>query len=533
MRHGFTRKPGFRHDITARSLAAFATALLLGAGCDDWDERAARYDAPLQQVGAPIALDGHLAFVDGGLHRVLLLDIRGESPGGKQRFVDLPHGPVLAERRAGDHDELLVLSSGRRATREEEAVDAALTRISAGGKATEYGLTTNPFDRLAQSPDGRFALLMREHQGEHLLENTNVIAVVDLEADTEDAVHFHTLDFRPTGVVYSPKVRIGGEQRSLAVATADSSVAVLDLDHPERRVSTISLSIDANRVVRPAQVLFDSERARIYLRPDSTTDVFALRLTPREVEAGRNDFATAIDILATDGFPLDMALYGEGDAQRLLILAQDAGRGTVSIVDPSTSRSTGIALPQLADRIALFRSGPQAERRDHALLWQQEGAALTVLDLLGAEELGERNLEALPSLGTAVTKVLPLSDDTRRLLLVHSSPGMSLLNLETRSVAPFAASTRFDDATFDIERGRVWVAPPGQPRVGFVQVDGGATGEVLLDAPVQQVVPALAQDRLVVVHPGSAGHLTLVDVTDPQRDALHRLEGFLLHGLLD
>lgn len=517
--------------MTLRTLMGCACLLLplWTGGCDS---RGNRFEAKLDLLGPPVALDRQLVFVDRGLHRALMLDVSGEHPGRKHSSVSLPYGPTAAERRSGDADEVLVLSSGRAETTKKDAINAALTRLSSGGKTTEYDLTKNPFDRMEQSDDGRHVLLRRETQGDHLLESVNVVALIDMEADVPDAVHFHTLDFRPTGVVYSPPMEIGGETRSLAVALSDSAVAIIDLGHPTRRVTTVSLSIDAGRLVQPEQLLFDPQRARIYIRPGATTDVFALRLTPRDVSADRNDFATAIDILGTEGYPSDMALYGEGDDQRLLVLSNSSGRGLASIVDPSTSRTTQVALDRTANQVDLFTTGPDDAKVEHALLWNIEDTVAMVLDLDKVEELRDRNLELLPPLPAPVARAIALPGDSR-MLLVHTTPGLSLLDLDTRSVSPFAASSSFSDAIFDIDRGRIWVAPPGQDRVGFVQVDGGATDEVLLDANIQSVVPVLSQDRLAVVHGGEAGYLTLVDVTDPRRSALHVLEGFLLHGLLD
>ena len=115
---------------------------------------------------------------------------------------------------------------------------------------------------------------------------------------------------------------------------------------------------------------------------------------------------------------------------------------------------------------------------------------------------------------------------------MHASAGLSLLDLQTRTVAPFASQAPFDEAVFDVEGGRVWVAPPGQEWISYIDLAGGATSELLLDANVAHVVPVFTQSRLAVVHPGDAGHVSLVDSDEPERSTLRTLEGFLLQGLV-
>jgi len=504
-----------------------AAALAIGCG-----ERAAHLEDELSIEGAPVALDEQLVFLNTGADQAIVIDVSAGDPVAEVTRVPLPVEPIHMERRLGDHDQLLVLAQGRRATRKLDAADATLTLMDADGTTSVYGLTTTPFDRMRQSPDGRYVTLLRADGSDHLLENTNLVAVVDLESspDEEGATHFYTLEAQPSDVLYSPPMQIGEQRRSLAVVLMDAQVTIIDLDRPDRRVTTAGLSNEPGRTVDPAQVLFGTEAGRIFVRPGQANDIFSLKLTPRETSDDRNDFATAIDILGIGTSPTDMALYQTDDGPYLLALSNGGSQATV--VDVATSRTTALRLPTNVDSIETFQLTSSDSTSNHALLWAQGGAQLMILDLDQVQERRERNLEQLQPLGNGVSSTLRLPGQAR-LLFVHATAGLSLLDLETRTVAPFASQVPFQEATFDIEGGRIWVAPPGQEWVSYIDLEGGATDEVLLEADVSHVVPVFTQGRLAIVHPSDVGHVSLVDSLRPERSTLRTIEGFLLHGLVD
>lgn len=501
----------------------------LAVGCGD---RAEYLDEELSVTTAPVALDGQLVFLNEGADQALVVDVSEEEPASEVTRVPLPVEPTYMERRLGEHDEVLVLADGRRATQELEAADATLTVLDGSGGTKIYGLTSSPFDQIRQSSDGHYAALFRQEGSDHLLENTNLVAIVDLDRKPSDdaAVHFYTLEAQPRGIVYSPPIQVGGQERELAVVLMDSQVTIIDLGRLDRRVTTAGLSNEPGRRVAPAQVVFGSDAGRIFVRPDLGNDIFSLKLTPREADDDRNDFATAIDILGIGTSPTDMALYDTDAGPYLLALA--GGGMLATVVDVATSRTTAVRLPTRVTEIETFEltSGDEVSR--HALLWQAGGTQLLMLDLDQVEERRERNLEQLQPLGNGVSSTLRLPGETR-LLFVHATAGLSLLDLQARTVAPFASQVAFDEAIFDVEGGRIWVAPRDQEWVSFIDLDGGATHELLLDANVSQVVPVFTQNRLAIVHPSDIGHVSLVDSIEPERSTLRTLEGFFLHGLVD
>ena len=116
------------------------------------------------------------------------------------------------------------------------------------------------------------------------------------------------------------------------------------------------------------------------------------------------------------------------------------------------------------------------------------------LDLEQLEERGSRNLEPI-TLSRPVVNLLPMPGQ-QRVLIIHGSGGVSLLDLESRTVSPITSNAPLTDAAFDPERGRLWVGPQQQNFVAFLDLATGDTPEVLLDAPVRSLVPMFDVGRV-------------------------------------
>ncbi|MGD8861334.1 MAG: hypothetical protein PVI30_15100 [Myxococcales bacterium] len=518
------------------TLALFTwLALSLGA-CGDRNPRASEH---LDLRAVPVALGEGLLFVDEGHDRGFLLEADG---GARAAEIPLPHDPRNTFQRLGV-DEALALSFGRRATQEEEPEPAALTAVQPDGTTRTYELG-NPFDTVRQSPDGRYALLFKSGRTERLLDNPNEIAIVDLEADPEDddAVTLRTLRSfgdSPVNVFFSPPMPIVGEMRRLAVIVSMTNVTLLDLDHLDRRETTVRLSSPGSTPVQPAQVVFSEEEPVLYVRGDRSDDIFVFNLSERvdgvddadEGEDPRNDFRPFINQLGVGNGPTDMTIYETDDGPRLLVLAPSSQQ--VALVEAGTSQVTTIPLGANASRVLLFE-GPapgddQVRRR--ALLYHHGNTVVTFLDLEDAEQRGTRNLEEL-ALEQGISALIDMGDENQ-VLALHGTEGVSLIDLAQRTVSPISANVVLQDAIFDAERGRLWVGPSGQPWVGLLDLDTGKTDEVLLDAPIRHLVPVFAAGRMAAVHDSDIGHVTWLDADDPRRETARAVEGFVLEDLLD
>jgi hypothetical protein len=522
--------------MNAKLTLAIAAIWALGCGGRDDD-----LERSIDLLDQPIALGDRLVLIDRANPRALVLDV-GEQPLPEAPVVTaLPHAPARAWKR-NSADEALVLCMGRRASASEDAEPAALAVLERDGALRSYPLG-NPFDSLAQSDDGRYAFLFKqEGAGGRLLDNPNEVAIVDLALapDDDGAITLRTLRSfgdSPLAVVFSPPMQIVGEERRLAVVLSQTNVTLIDLDHLDRIETTVQLSSPGGGAIAPTQVLFNPDAPEIYVRGAGSDDVFVFNLGERppggdadEDEGAHNDFRPFIDQLGIGGRPSDMALYPGDDGARLLVLA-DGSRAAV--VSAGTSEVTSVELPQSASNALLFTGSSPRDResKERALLYQDGGEALMFLDLSDLEARGTRNLEVL-ALDRPITKLVPMPAQ-QRLLLLHGDQGVSLLDLEGRTISPITSSAVLNDALFDGERGRLWVAPPGQPFVGLLELATGETPEVLLDADVSAIVPMFDAGHVVVLHASTVGHLTVLDAARPTRDSARSLRGFLVTDLLD
>ena len=143
----------------------------------------------------------------------------------------------------------------------------------------------------------------------------------------------------------------------------------------------------------------------------------------------------------------------------------------------------------------------------------------------------ERSSESLPRLRSGVRSVF--SFDNKRIAFVGHGGDIALVDPATRSVTPYDAGARIDAALLDERNGTLWLAPPGQGRVAHLDLETGATGELLLDDPVflAEMVPGAR--KLAVLHDASLGHVTFVDLDDPGRASSVGQRGFLIEGAFE
>lgn len=532
----------------------WTAALLAALGMFGCGEREADFTTNHQYL-APVALDRDVALIDQTAANVLLVDAAPATASASARVSSLPTtSPILAELRRGSRDrsELLVLCQGNSDNAEGGARPAELAVIADSGLVRSYRLAAQ-FNALAQSDDGRYALLYFDASKQNtlsdsLLFNPLQIAIVDLETTAEPLDR--TLDGAgsvPTGVVFSPAMTLAGESRRLAVVLMNSTVNVIDLTAPERPITTVTVSTDRARNIELEQVLFDEVDNKIYLR-GSGLDIYVLQLTP---DPSESDFETSLNQLGASGAPKDMVLYAAGpeaaeaDAvERRRVLA--VGGMEALVIDADSNRVTSIGLGHAASKIHLFQWRPDLESeatRGSALLYQLNTNVISFLDLEDVEDRRTRNLERL-TLRTQYTQVIDLRDNL--LLFIHGSSGLSLIDLAARTVSEISSRANLQGAVYDPALGRLWVKPQGDERLGFVDI--GVQGdsqsrtrtfvpnEVRLDAPIDQLLPMtrLSPERLVVTHASAVGWLTILDARDPANlERAVSLRGYTLQSRIE
>ncbi len=517
-------------------------ACLVQAACEAGDENYRRAWEPLP----PVALGTQVAFVERTSATAFMLD--PAMPGLRPRSVALAQDPVVAVRRNGQ-DELLVLARGERGGPGIAPSAPQLAVIAADdGKPLRTLTASSRFNALAQSDDGRFVIthFARNTAVNETLFNPNEIAIADLRAQTPllKAKTLRSFGSVPLGVVFSPRLTLPEGDRTLAVVLSENYVTLVDLDNPERPETTVQLTLpDDKRTLIPQQVLFDTKTSTVFVRAAGANDVYALTLAAVPVaERSGNDFRPALSLLAVGSSPSDMALYEAADGPRLVVVSP--GSQDVFVVDARSSRTTRIPMEASANRITIFDAvapgDPKIRKRALLLDTNQGSRQVAFLTLDRIEEQGTRNLDtrSMAVAGSAF-HVFP---DRGVVVVLHGpvasgGPGLSVIDLASRTVAPIFAEIRLSGVTLGQPgSGTVWIAANAGTRLGFLGLKNLQVGEVRLDAPVEAVFPLEkskdGHSRLVVVHPGVAGDVTILDAEVPDRATARSARGFLTTDLL-
>ena len=465
-----------------------------------------------------------LVLVDSGSDEIDWLSVAGTNPRPELDRHRLPATPVVVQSRNGA-SELLVLCRVDSDAEEDEAV-GMLVVADADGIDRRYELGTR-YDSIQQSKDGRYAFLSTTGStGTSILSNPNDITIVDLQADSSVESMQRTLTSQgesPRAVVFSPELAVDGAPLRLALVLYPSGVTLIDLAHlddPEFPTFRVQLPSAAQLT----QAVFSPEEGRIYLRGESSSDLFLLQLIPSDPGI-ENRFEPVLNQIGMRSNVSDLIRFDLGSGERLLATAG----AQVLLVDVSSSQVTALDLNTSASKMMEFDQDGQP----YAMLYQIGSATVSFVDLSGIEERPQHSVEHVPIQGT-YTSLQRLTES--EVLLKVGGTGISILNLQTRTVAPIRSSAALTQApVFDEAMRKVWIAPDASDTIAVFGLDGLQPQELRLDSKVERllVVPNEDSPKVVVLHPSSFGYLTLIDATAPSRKTAVSLRGYLHEGALD
>ncbi len=496
-------------------------------------------------VTGPVPLKNQVAYVDGALDRVVLIDV-DEAP--RVRTQPVGRRPIWASPTL-DRDRLLVITRGEEALArgqvDEEPmlwnVDVAVDAAAPVGYAIG-----SPFDRIAVSQDGALAIAHFSESGpdaEGFFRNPNELAFVDLARppgpDNPVLKTLRSFSSTPSAIVLSPPMAVPGAEdatpRVFAFVLAQNRVTIVDATHPDRDEVTIRLD-QAGAAVMPREVVFAPNTATAYIRSDGARDVLEVVIGADTVAAENptaNDYRPVLAELGAGGGPADIVVYDDV-AGRRFVLAATPGTREVVIIDADTAAFTRVGTPDPIDRIVLFPvDGDQPARK--AVL-ASIGARLTrvhVLDLEGIDddliprsvttiEVGEpvMAIEAVPGRELAML----VHDDQRTVL--------GLLDVAYGSVSPLQGVGRLDDYAFTPGGDYLVAATPSLARLGFLALDNLHPTDLRLD-DVPARLFALPSGALFVDHGDPLGRATIIPSPEATRDDAIVMSGFLLAGILE
>jgi hypothetical protein len=323
-------------------------------------------------------------------------------------------------------------------------------------------------------------------------------------------------------------MRIAGEDRRLAVVLSSSQAALIDLNYPDRPEFTVELTQNAN--VGLNQVRFSADEQKVYLLGSNSNDIYVITLLPAAANR-ENDFEPSLNTLGVGERPTDMTLYGTGAGSRLLAV----GGADALVIEAGSNRITRVPLGVSAQRLHLFSSTApfDAAVEERALIYGIGDQVVAFLDLDQVEERTTRNVETL-NLGAPIASLRVL--DETLVLVLHQNRGLSLLDLEERTVSPITATVDTSSTLPSLDLNRLWVGATGSQVLAYLDLADFHPSQVQLGAPIERVMLFTRgkAKRVLVVHPSTFGRATILDAERPERveDAV-MLQGFFLEGVLD
>ena len=484
-------------------------ALLLLVGCSDSEDDPT---PELSWLPPAIALGERLLLIDREGDGAFSLDATVEASddlAGAVRAAPTPPNPFLVAARSDSPDEALLLSAGKRGVAEP----SSLSLVSSRPRLQTWSLP-GPYNALAQSADGDYAVTYFQRGSDHLVFNAAELAIVDLNDDDAAAQRRQV----PTGggaidrVAMSDEIELGDEELRILVILAGNEVSLVDAEDSRREGTRITLTSVPG--FRGEQVFVHESLRQVYLRGSGVDDIFVLSLEARrDSDKGRNRFATRVHQLPAGGAPTDMAWLPE--SEQLAVVGGDRLR----LIDPVERSHLDVALDEPTTRIALVGAGRDGQ--DRLLLYSPGGTAISLVNI---EEGGETSFDLL-RLNAPITEIT-VHRSVDRALVRHADGLVSLVDLERQSAALLNLPTQ--DAHLVVEEGynQAYVVTPHLPLLGVLDLDSGESREVLLDHPIAGLTLLPEAERIAVVHDHPQGAVTLLDADDPRRQNAVQLNDF-------
>jgi hypothetical protein len=365
-----------------------------------------------------------------------------------------------------------------------------------------------------------------------------------------------TYGSRPLGVHYLLDLTIGNSDRQLALIFSQRYVTFADLEHLDRRVTTVFVSpLDSTEVVVPADAVVaagdatDPEGAMpyVFLRAPGIAAVYALNLkdNPSPPEPDQNDFTPSVNEIPVPAPPDDFAVFDGAGGKSLLAVHSRGRTPGVTVIDPRTTSTWTVDLDAAAVAVRIFTGVPTRDGiRQIALLLDvgnayETRAGFLVLD--GIEERLQRNLDTI-DLGAPVMDVIPTGDPLR-VLLVHSAVtgSLSILDVADRTVERLGVEVRTGRLATHPEGDSFFFASPEPNRISQLTLDTGHAEDIRLDAdPVGlYALPGATSGTVVngralfVDHGWRSGYVTALPLDAPDRNEAASIQGFLADGFID
>jgi hypothetical protein len=477
-----------------------------------------------------LAVEDGVLFLDLYEPYAYVLDVNAKDP--ELSVIELAEGERRSVVRPPDaRGEAVVLTSGLAAekvgSKLQEEVPAYLSVIGKTGELRRYELPRR-FREVTISDDGRYAVA---HSAQDF-SLAPTIAIIDLDKKASDSnpvvkTTASGASSVPARFVFSDEQTIAGEKRRLMLSLLDNNLHIVDLAHPDRPPLKVELSLPSEqRVLVPDQVLFDG--SQIYVQSGGD-EVLVIQLAPGEGRENPSGFLASLLTLPTDQTIRGIALSGDDEDKRLIALTTSR----MVVLDPVTGLGDPVELQGSYQRALRFKAGsPNDDAVRERLLLIGKGNSVGFVDGTDAATIAFGGIEEL-DVGANVTSYYPLLE-RNQIVLNHGLTGVSLVDLEQRSIAPLVLPSEAREIMLDAPRERLWIAFSDE-RLGTLALGPSLIAkELVLDQPAERLlIVGGKRAQMVAVHRSRAGFATVFDAERPSRTDARALLGFLWNDLLD
>ncbi len=480
---------------------------------------------------SPMVVANQLVWLGNGNSKLAWFDAGATKPVARTTRETLPGRPRTAAAR-GDGKELLVLCEGDgTGSANDTNTDASILVAAAPGKDQRVYPLGSAYTKLYQSEDGRYALVTTEgSSSESIISNANDISVVDLgAAPSESNPAQRTLSSdggTPHGVLFTPVLTVGDSTKRLAIVLYDGSVTLLDLEHRDRPAFKVPLSSDA--ALQVAGVSYAPQSGRIYLYGTSSSDVFELQLLPSSGTSRQNDYFPSLNQLGAGGTITALGNYELGGSQ-YVVAARSAA--TTLVLDTQSGASVEVPTMMGASKVDIYDRDPDTDAGLTAVLMGGDDA-VSFINLDTVLKRPENSVQTLPL--KSVPSQMVVSGDGRVTLVMLNS-GLTVLDEAAGDLFPLNTFGVVDQTPlYDAQTNAMWLGISGNTQVAYFDLAGLHPRTLELDWPVLQLLHVGGKTpRIVAVHPGADGDVTLIDAKSPSTDSAQGLRGLLISELLE
>lgn len=512
-------------------LATTMLALLAAGACNDFNDP---YYGP-RELLPPVTTHDGLVWVDRTHDEVLFVLPKSDELEVRRATVGDERTQVQWSAVTRDRNSVLALTVP--ASPKEEDVDEQLHRLAADGKGEPVVYDVQaPFTAAALSPDHRRAVLyFGGETGSAPLQNANQIAIVDLTGTDVRNVTLNGFGGALRSVEFPGQltegepapILIGGAPHDIVAFLAASEVVLMDMDDPS--LDQVAIPLGADIGFEPIRTLL---RPGNPLYPDPA--LFVLSAQGAEVgmltllgEADGSGFTAQISLLPVGEASGDLVFYDSPAVPYLITVGRVSG--SLVFTDIRTQGGFRVELGSAASQLLLRDASRDGVAIRQVVAWAPSGTMLSTLDLDGiADSLGRKPRHL--KIETGIDALVQLDNDR---VLIGSGSRLYVVDFPGEQVTPLSSETPYDPTDSALVADKLLLGTAGQPWVSTVDLATLNPESMLLDAPITGFHYLTGPKQIVVTHDDAAGHLTVIDPTDPSRATSRSHWGFLLQGELD